>query len=323
MMYLHENKEAFAYAVNLAATRHKVTPQAVEKDYYMTMALRELSRRLDFVVFKGATSLFKAYGAIRRFSEDIDIAADASLSQGQKKKLKKAIQETAETLGLGIPNIDETRSRRDYNRYILEYESVAVLPDMPVSSHVILETSFAEVSFPTASLPIHSFIGDTLRAMAPESPEAHLLEPFEMKVQAIERSLADKVFALCDYYLQGRIKKHSRHIYDIYKILPLVPQTEAFQELVREVRRVRAKTTICPSAQSGVNVPEILKHLTDSGVYQEDYETVTSRNLAEDVPYETAIEAVRAIALSGIFEEAAPSAPDSSGGNEAAGSASA
>ena len=64
---------------------------------------------------------------------------------------------------------------------------------------------------------------------------------FEMKVQGIDRTLADKVFAVCDYYLQGKVAKHSRHLYDIYKLLPLVPQDENFRELVKEVRAVRAQ----------------------------------------------------------------------------------
>ena len=58
---------------------------------------------------------------------------------------------------------------------------------------------------------------------------------FEMKVQGIDRTLADKVFAVCDYYLQGKVAKHARHLYDIYKLLPLVPQDENFRELVKEV----------------------------------------------------------------------------------------
>ena len=58
---------------------------------------------------------------------------------------------------------------------------------------------------------------------------------FEMKVQGIDRTLADKVFAVSDYYLQGKVAKHSRHLYDIYKLLPLVPQDENFRELVKEV----------------------------------------------------------------------------------------
>ena len=151
----------------------------------------------------------------------------------------------AEQLGLSIPNIDDTRSRRSYNRYILEYQSVLSEPDDAVQTAVLMETSFAEVSFPTVVLPVHSYIGDMMAEEAPEALENFGLEPFEMKVQGLDRTLGDKVFAICDYYMQDRVKKHSRHIYDIYKLLQIVPQTDEFKALVKEVRSVRAMTNIC------------------------------------------------------------------------------
>lgn len=123
-----------------------------------------------------------------------------------------------------------------------------------------------------------------------------------MKVQGLDRTLADKVFAICDYYMQNRVKKHSRHIYDIYKLLQIVPQTKEFNVLVEEVRGVRAMTNICPSAQPDVNVPEMLNFLIENDVYKEDYENITVRILEEDVTYDVAIEAVKKIAASGMFE---------------------
>lgn len=303
MAYLHENKEEFRNAVNLASERFHILPVVAEKDYYVTMILRGLSEQLEFVVFKGGTSLSKCHRVIKRFSEDIDITIDTKLSQGQMKKLKGAIQEIAEDLGLTIPNIDETRSRRSYNRYILAYESFVSEPDDAVQSAVLMETSFAEVSFPIVILPVHSYIGDMMEVEAPEELENFRLDPFEMKVQGIDRTLVDKVFAICDYYLQDRVKKHSRHIYDIYKLLPIVQQNDEFRSLVHEVRDVRAVNNICPSAQPGVNVPELLKHLTDNDVYKSDYETITTRILEEEVNYESAVEAVKTIAESGMFDE--------------------
>lgn len=50
MAYLHENKEEFANAVNLASEYFRVLPIIVEKDYYVTMILRELSKRLPPMV---------------------------------------------------------------------------------------------------------------------------------------------------------------------------------------------------------------------------------------------------------------------------------
>ena len=302
MAYLHENREEFTNAVNLASEYFHILPIIAEKDYYVTMILRELSECQDFIVFKGGTSLSKCHKAIKRFSEDIDITIDSKLSQGQMKKLKKSIKEIAEQLGLSIPNIDDTRSRRSYNRYTLEYQSVLSEPDDAVLTAVLMETSFAEVSFPTVVLPVHSYIGDLMAEEAPEELENFRLDTFEMKVQGLDRTLADKVFAICDYYMQDRVKKHSRHIYDIYKLFQIVPQTEAFKELVKEVRSVRAMTNICPSAQPNVNVPEMLNYLIENEIYKEDYENITARILEEDISYDVAIEAVKKIAASGMFE---------------------
>ena len=162
MAYLHNDKEEFLTAINLSSRYFHVLPIIVEKDYYVTMILRELSHRLGYVVFKGGTSLSKCHKAVKRFSEDIDITIDYKISQGQMKKLKDTIKEIASDLGLSIPNIDETRSRRSYNRYILEYKSVIFESNDAVQTAVLLETSFAEVSFPTVSLSVHSYIGDMM-----------------------------------------------------------------------------------------------------------------------------------------------------------------
>lgn len=302
MAYLHEDKEEFINAVNLASEYFHILPVIVEKDYYVTMILRELSERQGFVVFKGGTSLSKCHKTIKRFSEDIDITIDSRLSQGQMKKLKEVIKDIAAELGLAIPNIGETRSRRSYNRYILEYQSILSEPDDAVQSAVLMETSFAEVAFPTVILQVHSYIGDMMTKEAPDELENFHLEPFEMKVQGLDRTLVDKVFAICDYYMQDRVKKHSRHIYDIYKLLQIVPQTEEFRALIQEVRSVRAMTNICPSAQPEVNVSEMLNFLIENEIYKDDYEKITARILEEDVNYETAIEAVKKIAVSGMFE---------------------
>ena len=303
MAYLHENKEEFQNAVNLASERFHILPEVAEKDYYVTMILRRLAEKLDYVVFKGGTSLSKCHRVIKRFSEDIDITIDTKLTQGQMKNLKATIKAIAEELTLAIPNLEETRSRRSYNKYEFVYKSVVNEPDDAVPTEVFLETSFAEVSFPTVVLPVHSYIGDMMLEEAPEELINFCLDPFEMKVQGIDRTLVDKVFAICDYYMQDKVKNHSRHIYDIYKLLRIVPQTEEFRKLVREVRDVRAQNRICPSAQPGENIPKLLNYLVDNDVYKDDYETITSRLLEEQISYETAVQAVRTIAGSRMFTE--------------------
>ena len=97
-------------------------------------------------------------------------------------------------------------------------------------------------------------------------------------------------------------KKHSRHIYDIYKLSPLVRQDDDFRKLIQEVRDVRSKESICLSAQPDVNVTELLHKIIHDEVYKEDYNTLTVRLLKEKVDYNEAIQALRKIADSGFFD---------------------
>ena len=301
MEFLHNDKETFSQAINLVTNKNAIRPDIVEKDYYVTMILRLLSERLPFIVFKGGTSLSKCHKAIKRFSEDIDITIDTTISQGQKKKVKESIKEVSTILGLSIPNIAETRSRRDYNRYEIEYNPIDELDDVAVLPTVILETSYTAISFPVSELPVHNYIGDMMVEEAPDYIERYSLSPFTMKVQDISRTLADKVFAICDYYLQNKTEKHSRHLYDIYKLLPHVPQDDSFKKLVKEVRQVRALSPVCSSAKPDVDVVDLLKRIVSENVYKSDYENITENLLEEELNYETVIPALKQIAENGMF----------------------
>ena len=88
MAYLHNNKDQFQDAIELAYEQTGIMAQAIEKDYYVTMLLRLLSEKMPYIVFKGGTSLSKCHKVIKRFSEDIDITIDTQISQGKKKKIK-------------------------------------------------------------------------------------------------------------------------------------------------------------------------------------------------------------------------------------------
>lgn len=303
MAYLHENKDQFTEALNLAVFKTGLGPEIIEKDYYVTMILKKLSEQFEYAVFKGGTSLQKCYRVISRFSEDIDITVDEILSQGQKKKLKYGIVGIAKELKLEIPNIEDTKSRRDYNRYELTYDSVLNRQTGAVKPSVLLETSFSEISFPTVALPVHSYMGDLYEMEAPAMLELYQLDVFSMKVQSLERTMIDKVFALCDYYMQGNVRRHSRHLYDIFKLYPLVTMDETFHGLVKEVREVRSKNAICPSAMPGVDVPKLLREIENRDVYKEDYNVLTVRLLNESVSYEDALSVVRKIVESGFFGE--------------------
>lgn len=75
-MNLHSDGALFLELVQVAAQRLQVPEAYIEKDYWVTRALKHLSESPDagVVVFKGGTALSKAYKLINRFSEDIDLA---------------------------------------------------------------------------------------------------------------------------------------------------------------------------------------------------------------------------------------------------------
>src|SRR5260370_30242238 len=65
-------------ALDAAANMSGLLPHLLEKDIWVVWALRHLfaSPYADHLVFKGGTSLSKAYRVIRRFSEDVDLTYD-------------------------------------------------------------------------------------------------------------------------------------------------------------------------------------------------------------------------------------------------------
>ena len=302
MAFLHNDKEQFSDAINLTAYQTGVMAQAVEKDYYVSLILRKLAQRIPFIVFKGGTSLSKCHGVIKRFSEDIDITIDTEITQGQKQRVKGAIVEIAAELDMVVTNLNETHSRRDYNRYIIAYPSVLPTASDAVQSAVLLETSFKTVSFPTVELPVRSYIGTMMESEAPDLIKDFELEPFSMKVQGLDRTLADKIFAICDYYMLNTVQKHSRHLYDIHMLLPLVPLDENFRELMRDVREDRKASPVCVSAQDKVDIPAVLQQIIKENVYRSDYNNLTTQLLEEPIAYETVIDSLRQVAAQLTFD---------------------
>ena len=73
VMKLHEDPVVFSELITATAAHIGLPEIYVEKDYWVTKALKHLSESdfRDITVFKGGTSLSKAYRIIDRFSEDI------------------------------------------------------------------------------------------------------------------------------------------------------------------------------------------------------------------------------------------------------------
>lgn len=100
-----------ALVINEAAGRLGLVPLIVEKDFWVCWTLArifEVEAVAPHVVFKGGTSLSKVFGAIQRFSEDIDLAVspqalgfaaaelDEAPSASQRRKRVQALEAECE-----------------------------------------------------------------------------------------------------------------------------------------------------------------------------------------------------------------------------------
>ena len=162
----------------------------------------------------------------------------------------------------------------------------------------------ALLPFPTTKRMVDNYIYRFLNKIDRlDLAETYDLMPFEITTQTIERTLIDKVFALCDYYMQGEIERHSRHLYDIHKIVNAIGITDELVKLIPEVRKVRSELAICPSAKEGVCVTNILNEIIDSQVYRKDYEDITLGLLFVPETYDTVIQSMKQLADCGIWNE--------------------
>lgn len=303
-MYLHEDRENFRDIVEQVADNTGRTIAVVEKDYYVTLILKLLSEQLENCVFKGGTSLSKGFHAINRFSEDIDITFNEHIGEARRKKLKNVILKgISEELGMPISNLEDTQSDRDYNAYLFSYDSVVGMEDDRMLQNVKLETALGSYAFPTEEVVIDNYIGNYFIGRNREDLAIQFsLNKFTMKLQSLDRTYIDKVFALCDYYIQRRSKRCSRHLYDIYKLTPLIKLDDDFDKLFIEVREHRAKMKICPSAKSDVNVSDIINQFCDDGFYEDDYHTITNYFAEDMVEYQDVIEQMRKLAQMKIIK---------------------
>ncbi len=304
-MYLHRDRETFKDMVEQAADSSGRTPAVVEKDYYVTLILKLFSEQLAECVFKGGTSLSKGFHVIDRFSEDIDITFKEHIGESRRKKLKNVVLKgISEELGMPVANWEETQSDRDYNAYLFSYESAFGLQDDRLPQYVKLETALGSYSFPTQTVEIRNYIGDYLEGRGRvDLAERFSLDRFSMNLQSLERTYIDKVFALCDYYLQGKSKRYSRHLYDIYKLTPLIEFNDGFAALIQEVREHRSKMRICPSADEAVDVPSVILEFCDNSFYREDYQAITDYFTKDAVSYDDVIGQMRMLATSNLFEK--------------------
>ena len=303
-MQLHKDKERFHDAIMAASAKFGFEPALIEKDYFVTLFLKRATERINGLVFKGGTSLSKCYKLIDRFSEDVDLTLDAEhFTQGRKRNSIKELIAVCDDLELILLNREkiELHTHGNFNRFEIQYPIKFQSDD--VKSELIVEMTYIQKSYPSEESEASSYIGDFLKEAGSSTILAEYgLEPFCVQVQALQRTLIDKVFALCDYYLNGDTERNSRHIYDIAKLLTKVNAFDGtLQVLVSNVRNDRKRNRTCLSAQDGVDVPEVLKSIINTEFFKKDYDETTLKLLSKPISYEDAIKSLQTVIDSEIF----------------------
>ena len=300
---LHNKKDTFEQLVLRTSEYLGVKAEIVEKDYFVTLFLKRIAAVMPDIVFKGGTSLSKCYHIIKRFSEDIDLNLQSEIKPPERKRrqLKANIIQIINDLEFELTNPDAVKSRRDYNRYIIDYPSS--LSAAYLKEQLIVETAIYQRAYPTKVMSADSLIYQYLHENGyGDFIKQYDLEPFTLNVQTAERTMIDKMYALADYYLLNTTTEHSRHIYDIYKLSEIVTVDKTLKELALSVAEERRPHKMCLSVQNGKNVNEILREVIDKKTYKEDYDTITVPLLFEAVSYNTAVSALENILQNGIFD---------------------
>ena len=301
-MLLHHNKEDFEQIVQATADDLGLGSFQVEKDYYVSLFLKELQKMDNDIqiVFKGGTSLSKCYDVIDRFSEDIDLSVKFNtekITTSERRKLKTSIIEIIELLGMSFINPEEVRSRRDHNQYNVGYNNIFE-SDGNTVPYIIVETIVAYRPYPIGEMEISNYITKYLmKNSRTDLIKKYELSPFVMPIQTMERTFIDKLFAICDYHLEKEYNRYSRHIYDIHMIWNSGKlEKELMHTIIPDVikdRQLFGKRNI--SCQPGAAPNEILKEIVAQRVYEADYNDITTKFIYKAVDYNISIESLNEI----------------------------
>jgi hypothetical protein len=203
-------------------------PAIIEKDYYVTEALRVISNTAgDKVIFKGGTSLAKGWSLIDRFSEDIDLFLDPLAYHpplGKKaidrelKKLREAVdQHPALTFVAGESQTIGGFGRSDRFAYEQRFGGPG-----EVVNRVLVESGTASGREPTEVVDLRSYIGQFL-AETGATLGAEDEGTFPFRLLHFRRTFVEKMFAIhSKIELLKRdglpIGSYARHYYDLYQL---------------------------------------------------------------------------------------------------------
>jgi hypothetical protein len=239
--FYHIKDEDKVAIFNAIASDKGMKPFAVEKDWWVSRTL-EIIFRMDIakhLVFKGGTSLSKAWKLINRFSEDIDLAIDREFFfMPEKNWSKKEITAVRKQAGAfstsvffedlkaefaargfsGLKFVPVVAVDSDQDPRIIEiyYPNLITKPSEYVLPRVQVEIGCRSLREP--------FSIQTFGALVDEVYEGrNFVEPlFSIPTVNPERTFLEKLFLLHEEFHRPadkrRVARLSRHLYDVYHL---------------------------------------------------------------------------------------------------------
>lgn len=225
-------------ALGVAADRSGRPAHLLEKDVWVVWALQTVFGSVpgDHLVFKGGTSLSKAYGVIHRFSEDVDLTYDIRAiakdlvgddnealpaTRSQERRWSKAVRERLpewlkETVhplfdaaigAHGIPAVTRVEGEKLY----IDYEATSAGSGY-VAPSVMLEFGARSTGEPAGPRAVLCDAAALVEGVV--FPEAR------PRVMHTERTFWEKVTAIHVFCLQKRLRgeRFSRHWHDVVRL---------------------------------------------------------------------------------------------------------
>ena len=219
-------------------------PQSIEKDLWVTQVLHALFSLpvSDKLIFKGGTSLSKAWGLIDRFSEDIDLAIDPVFlgkpegdpTKKQIKKLRKAsslyvAEDLADMLRarfaeMGLsewltveaqPNGEGDNTYPEPRQLYVRYRSLYQDQLGYLLPMIVLEVSARSLLEPVEAVEVQSLLSQYLSVKD--------LAPVPVVTATAGKTMVEKMFLLHEMFsIEGHgltAERKSRHLYDLYKMM--------------------------------------------------------------------------------------------------------
>ena len=227
-MKLHENKNLFQDAIAATATLKGLREIHIEKDYWVTLALYTIftGEMGNQVVFKGGTALSKCFQMIERFSEDIDVVVlrHGGESNTQLDKTVKKIGQCIESVLPAIYIEGITNLRGKIKKTAHSYQKIYDGDFGQIRKEIILEAMWLGNFEPYTTATIQSYISEMMHYNKQNQMIIDYgLQPFEIKVLKVERTLCEKIISLVRFSFTDNpienLRNKVRHIYDIHKLL--------------------------------------------------------------------------------------------------------